>query len=33
MQVTEEEPKTEPEGVAQEIDWGDYRDHLATADQ
>ena len=22
-----------PEGVAQEIDWSDYRDHLSTADQ
>ena len=38
MNVVEEEPKTEPQslpddGVAQEIDWQDYRDHLATADK
>lgn len=31
-----EQPRTPPQdssGVAQEIDWGDFRDHLATADQ
>ena len=26
-------PETEPHGVAQEINWADYRDHLPTADQ
>ena len=26
-------PDQDPHGVAQEIDWDDYRDHLATADQ
>jgi len=32
---TKEPPKREPDphGVAQEIDWADYRDHLSTADQ
>lgn len=38
MNAVEEESKTEEpspadEGVAQDIDWSDYRDHLATADQ
>ncbi|MBI3880535.1 MAG: cytochrome c oxidase accessory protein CcoG [Verrucomicrobia bacterium] len=28
-----EEPHSDPRGVAQEIQWEDYRDHLATADK
>jgi len=32
VKTTEEKPKTDPPG-AQKINWGDFRDHLSTADQ